>query len=240
LLHEDYLDPYYADALAVRLEQQLGKHVQLHLRGAAAEHTTAMLTQDSAEFRMVQPIDEGRAYELSAGVQRSLPETAGLRWAGALNVDVVNFESAWFTRPRLELRAQYDSESKATSFTTTLRASAPISGDLPRQYQVLLGGRETLPGYGYRVFGGDSYLLVNAEASRSLWEPWVRLRAFGAFGVTDVLGDDPYPRLRPVTDPVLSGGAGVSLFWDVVRFDLAYGDKWRGIFSIQPNLRDIL
>jgi hypothetical protein len=240
LFNEDYLDPYYADAVALRLEQRLGKYMQLHLRAGGEDHSGATLTQDSGEFRPVLGIDEGRAYELGAGVQRILPETAGLRWSGSLNVDVVHFDSTWFTRPRLELRLQYDSESKATSFISTLRASAPVAGDLPRQYQALLGGRETLPGYAYRAFGGDSYLLLNAEISRTVWEPWVRVRAFGAFGVTDVMGDDPYPQLRPRTDAVFGGGAGVSLFWDVIRLDLAYGDKWRGIFSVQPSLRDIL
>jgi hypothetical protein len=240
LFNEDYLDPYYGDAVALRLEQRLGRYLQLHVRGAVEEQSNATLTQDSGDFRPVLGIDEGRAYELSTGIQRTLPETAGLRWAGSLNVDVVRFDTAWFTRPRFELRLQYDSESKATSFTSTLRASAPMTGDLPRQYQVLLGGRETLPGYGYRAFGGDTYVLLNAEASRNVWQPWLRLRVFGAFGATDVLGDDPYPQLRPTTDPIFGGGAGVSLFWDVIRLDLAYGDKWRGVFSVQPNLRDIL
>ena len=171
---------------------------------------------------------------------RALPETAGLRWGGGLHFDIVALDDEWLTRPRLELRTQYDAVDKKTSFAAVLRASAPLSGDVPRQYQPLIGGRETLPGYGYRAFGGDAFLLLNAEGSRSIWEPWVRLRAFGAFGVTDVVGDHPYPQLRPVTDPVFGGGVGVSLFWDVLRFDVAYGDKWRTIFSIQPNLRDIL
>lgn len=240
LLHEDYLDPYYADGLSLRLERRLGKYMQARLRLAAEEQRSATLTQDASEFIPVRPISDGRAYEISVGVQRALPETAGLRWAGGLHADVVRFEAHWFARPRLEMRAHYDSDSKATSLSSTLRASAPVSGDLPPQYQVLLGGRETLPGYGYRAFGGDSYLLLNVEASRSIWEPWVRARAFGAFGVTDVIDGQRYPQLQPATDPAFSGGVGVSLFWDVLRFDIAYGDKWRTLFSVQPNLRDIL
>jgi hypothetical protein len=214
--------------------------MQAQLRVGVEEHSSATLTQDAGEFQPVMPIDDGRAFELTAGLHRSLPETAGLRWAGALGADVVRFDERWFTRPRLELRAHYDSQGKTTSFLATLRASAPVSGDLPRQYQVLLGGRETIPGYAYRAFGGDAYALVNAEASRSVWTPWLRLRMFGAFGVTDVLGDEPYTQLRPTTDAVFGGGLGVSLFWDVLRFDVARGDRWRTIFSIQPNLRDIL
>jgi hypothetical protein len=240
LLREDYLDPYYADAFGLRVEQRLGKQMQLALRAGMAEHSSAELTQDANDFRPVLAIDEGRAYELSAGVQRSLSESAGFRWAGGLFLDVVRFEQDWFTRPRLELRTQFDTQNKATSFTTVLRASAPASGALPRQYQALLGGRETVPGYEYRAFGGDAFLLLNAEASRSIWEPWVRLRVFGAFGATDVVGGSQYPLLRPVTDGVFGGGAGASLFWDVLRFDIAYGDGWRTIFSITPNLRDIL
>lgn len=240
LFRQDFLDPYYTDAIGVRVEQRLGKHLQVQLRAAAEDHSTALLTQDSAEFHPVLAIDAGRAYLASAGVHRSLPETAGLRWAGALNVDVVKSGTEWFSRPRLELHAQYDSDDKATSLLTTLRASAPLTGDLPRQYQVLLGGRETLPGYAYREFGGDSYVAVYAEAARSVREPWVRIRAFGGLAVTDFLGKNAYPRLRPTTDPVVGGGVGLSLFWDVLRFDIAYGEGWYTTFSVQPNLRDIL
>jgi hypothetical protein len=240
LFREDYLDPFYSDALSTRLEQQLSRTLQLNLRLAAEDHANAFLTQDAAEFQPILPIAEGRAYSLSLGVQRILPETAGLRWSGNANVDVVQFEGDRFVRPQFALQLQYDSEHKTTSFFTALRASAPVYGAVPRQYQVLLGGRETIPGYAYRAFGGDAYALLNTEVSRVLWEPWLRLRAFAAVGATDILGEANYPPLRPITDLIVGGGAGVSLFWDILRFDLARGDAWRVIFSVQPNLRDIL
>ena len=240
LLREDYLDPYHVDALSARIEQQLSRNWQLQLRLAAEEHGSATLTHDAADFRPVMPIDEGRAYMATVTLQRTLPETAGLRWAGRFSSDVVRFEDVWFTRPQLELRTQFDSESKRTHIAAALRAATVVDGSLPAQYQVLLGGRETIPGHAYREFGGDRYALLQLEASRSIWEPWLRLRVFGAAATTDFGGGSAYAPLRPHTRPVFGGGAGVGLMWDIIRLDLAHGDDWRVIFSVQPNLRDIL
>jgi hypothetical protein len=240
LFHEDYTDPYYVEAVTARLEQRLSRNWQLQLRIAAEEHSSAALTQDADDFRPVMPIDEGRAYAGTVSLQRALPETAGLRWSGALSGDVVQFEGEWFTRPRLELHAQFDNQSKRTHLAATLRGSTVLAGALPGQYQALLGGRETIPGYAYREFGGDRYALLNLEASRSVWEPWLRLRVFGAAGTTDFSSDAEYAPLRPHTKPVFGGGAGVGLFWDIIRLDFAYGDGWHTIFSVQPRLRDIL
>ena len=240
LFQRDYLDPFYVDALSLRFEQQASRNWQLHLRVAAEEHTSATLTQDADGFRPVLSVDEGRAYAAALRLERALPETAGLRWAGALQGDVVRFENEWFTRPRLELHAQFDNETRRTHLAAALHAGTVIDGALPAQYQALLGGRETVPGYGYRAFGGDTYGLLNLEASRSVWEPWLRLRAFGAAATTSFEGDTTYVQLRPATKPVYGGGVGVGLFWDIIRIDVAYGDRWRTIFSVQPNLRDIL
>ncbi|HET9438794.1 MAG TPA: hypothetical protein VFO52_01410 [Longimicrobiales bacterium] len=240
LFHDDYMDPYYVDAVGLRLKHDLTPRWQLQLDASAEDHSTSLLTQDSAEFRVVLPIDEGRAYHITAGLQRALPETSGLRWAGGLDLDAVNFENEWFLRPRLQLQAQYDSYDRATSFNTTLRASTPITGPVPRQYQALIGGRNTVPGWEYRAYGGDTYGLLTIDLSRALWEPWLRLRAFGGVGFTDMRGDSTFAGLRPTTDLIAGGGLGVSLFWDILRFDLARGDEWRVIFSVQPGLRDIL
>jgi hypothetical protein len=240
LFHDDYLDPYYVDALTLRFEQRVARNWQLQLRAAAEDHTTATLTQDVTEFRPVHAIDEGRAYVVTVGVQRALPITSGLRFAGGIDVDVVNF-NATFARPRLDLQAQFDNQAKTTSLLMRMRASTTLSEDVPRQYQVLLGGRETVPGYAYRSFGGNSYALAQFEAARTVWQPWLRVRAVGAAGYTDFSGRLRYERLRPETDGVkFGGGAGVGLFWDILRFDLTRGDDWRVVFSVQPTLRDLL
>jgi hypothetical protein len=97
-----------------------------------------------------------------------------------------------------------------------------------------------VPGWSYRAYGGDTYGLLNLDLTRKVWAPWLGVRAFGAAGFTDMRGDSAYAAIAPTTDVIFGGGAGVSLFWDILRFDLARGDEWRVIFSVQPQLRDIL
>jgi hypothetical protein len=160
--------------------------------------------------------------------------------AGGIDVDVVKFDET-FARPRVDAQVQYDNEAKTMSVLLRLRGSTTFNRDVPRQYQVLLGGRETIPGYAYRVFGGNSYALAQLDASRTVWQPWLRLRAFAAAGYTDYGGTQGYTRLGLGTNGVkFGGGVGVALFWDILRFDLARGDDWRFVFSVQPNLRDLL
>lgn len=240
LFHKDYFDPYYVDAATLEFQHSLTQRTSLQLRASVEEHTSASLTQDENEFRAITPIDEGRAYIATLAGTRSLPETAGLHFGGALGVDLIKFGDDVFARPHAEVRATYNSADKATSIITTLRGATVAAGSAPRQFQALIGGRHTIPGYAFRSFGGDTYGLLNVEVSRTVWEPWVGVRAFGAVGFTDMRGDSTYAPIRPTTDPIVGGGVGVSLLWDVLRFDLARGDEWRVIFSVQPQLRDIL
>ena len=240
LFHDDYLDPYYVDAATLRIEQRFARHWVMQLGAAAEDHDVALLTQDATEFRPVHAIDAGRAYAGVIGVRRVVPVTSGLRFAGSVDVDVVHFDNT-FVRPRLDLQAHYDNDAKTTSVLLQWRGSTTLGSDVPRQYQVLLGGRETIPGYAYRAFSGNSYALAQIEAARAVWQPWLRVRAFAAAGYTDYSGTQEYAQLRFETDGIkVGGGVGVALFWDILRFDLARGDEWRWVFSIQPNLRDLL
>jgi hypothetical protein len=242
LFHEDYLDPFYVDAVALRLEQQLARSLYLRFRLAAEEHSHATLTQDSADFRPVRRTADGNAYVFSVSAERSIRETAGVYWSGTVDVDVVLFNDEPFIRPHAQLRWNFVTADKATFATMTLRASTQFLRGGPPQYQALIGGRETVPGYAYRAFAGDSYALAGFEVSRAVWEPWLRVRAIGGAGATAFFSDYPHGRLAAATTDglIIGAGVGVSLFWDILRIDVVRGDQWRALFSVQPNLRDLL
>jgi hypothetical protein len=243
LRYEDYLDPYYADALSARVEYSLSPLTRVHGRVAAEAHSSAELTQDANDFRPLIPIDDGRFYIATLGLQRAIGETSGRRTGVELDVDVVRSDAREFIRPRVAVRTQYDSEDKRTYWAFGVRGSTALGGDgeLPRQYQSLIGGRETIPGYRYRAFGGEHYGLATFEYSRAVWEPWLRLRVIGGAGATGFSETLQDSARFPVSDGIKAGGGvGAGLFWDVLRVDFTYGDKFRTILSVTPNLRDLL
>ena len=82
--------------------------------------------------------------------------------------------------------------------------------------------------------------LLRLQASRAVIAPWITARVFGAAGVTGFgrngLPDDAW--LRRSTDGLKSSaGAGVSLGWDLLHFDvgrgLTDGADWEFLFLIQ-------
>jgi hypothetical protein len=129
------------------------------------------------------------------------------------------------------------SVSRGIDFLATLEGGL-LLGDPPVQSHYFLGGRETIPGYEFRSLSGDRFWLLRAEGARDLRTPWARLRIFGAVGRARF--DEP-----PASETghpkgsrglLASGGAGMGLFWDVLRLDLSRGfsggGDWELVFSV--------
>jgi hypothetical protein len=112
----------------------------------------------------------------------------------------------------------------------------------PPQMLFLLGGPGTLPGHEYRSFVGRRFWLARAEGTHPLRPPWVGIRAFAAFGATQLAGAEPPPGWRAHDSDGLraSVGAGLSLGWDVLRLDFARGlrdGRWAVVFSVDPRFQ---
>jgi hypothetical protein len=133
-------------------------------------------------------------------------------------------------------------------------------GDPPLQEFALAGGRNTLPGYGYRTFAGDAFALLDIEASRDIVAPWIRGRLLASGGWVGDVGESVYSiEGEPLDGPArvrdlwtarrtagfaTSLGAGLGLGWDVLRLDLVRGldrgREWQLLLSIQPRLWGVL
>ncbi|HZD03757.1 MAG TPA: hypothetical protein VE173_02535, partial [Longimicrobiales bacterium] len=116
----------------------------------------------------------------------------------------------------------------------------------PPQLLYLLGGRETLLGHTFRGYVGDAFWLLRGEASRTLLDPWVSLRAFASAGRASMDSDElpaGWAGLDPDGGVLLSVGAGVGLLWDVLRIDVGRGldgGRWEAAFSVTRRFRSWL
>jgi hypothetical protein len=182
--------------------------------------------------------------DLGAGGTK-LHDVAGVR--GALLDVATGGNHHDFIRPRLDLGLTRRWQQADGRLDVALAAGA-ATGTLPRQALYLVGGRGTLPGYPFRAFGGDRFATLQTTASADLWAPFVRGRVFGAAGWTDV-GDSGRDALAawgavPMTTPKYGAGAGVGLFYDILRIDVARGlsggGRWELIIEANPGFWDIL
>ena len=109
---------------------------------------------------------------------------------------------------------------------------------------ILLGGRSTVPGYGFRPWGGDQAFFALTAVSREVAAPWLRIRILGSLGWTEIttvsrvaadnFGVTNSEGVRP------SVGGGLGLLWDVVRIDAAKGlddGQWEWMVSVNPAWR---
>ena len=139
-------------------------------------------------------------------------------------------------------------------FDATSRAGIQLPGGtlehVPAQRLFLIGGPGTLPGYDIRSFAGDRFGLASAELTRDVFAPWVRGRLTAAAGWT-AFGSSSLPAGWDVGYPTSatggvksSVGAGVGLFWDIIRLDLARGlnsgGRWQLVLSVTPTLWDFM
>jgi hypothetical protein len=262
----DYTDPFYAGGLEGWGERRVGGAWTGTLRLRAEAHTRARLESTfslgGGGFREVRPIDEGLMLGGSLFFARAAPSGVARGWSASAGFDggvflgdepdeldptfTVN-GTRTFVRPRLDLgwvRRWTPARAELEAGT-----SAGIAlGELPRQALFLVGGRGTIPGFPFRAFGGDRFVLARVMGSADVAGPWLRGRAFANAGWTGVgsAGREPLREWGAVrtASPRASLGAGVGLFYDILRVDVARGlgpdGRWELIVEANPSFWDFL
>ena len=256
-LGDDFTDPYYARGARLSLERRLGNWT-IGLAATAEHQESASRTihstvfDDSSALRPVRPVDEGTMVAAHVEARRATPEFENAGWDGSLDLLAGTFDGDFFARPI----AQAALNRRSTDLRTAarLRATGGLAlGSPASQHLFLLGGRETLPGYGYRSFSGDAFALADLQVTRTIAAPWLGARLLATAGWTGWLDDppaDPASSLpgQPAwaawgttdSDGIRTSiGAGVSLFYDLFRLDLVRGldgGEWQLIFSLAPSL----
>ena len=230
-LGKDYLDPYYVDGAELSVRRRLSDAWWWQATAGGERHRSATLTQDdalfddSSTFRPVRPISEGDYIFARLDFERPVIDARA---------------DAWGTRARLEYGGYRGNAFAQLTVDASLRRS---SSDHSRQLLVLagagvgtpterfdhrgffIGGINTLPGYEYRAFGGITFALLNVEARQAVWEPWLGVRALGAIGGAGGHGNGQTGTecTGVCNGGGVSAGAGLSLFWDMLRIDAVRG-----------------
>lgn len=223
-LDTDYLDPFYATgaSLTHRVGGDGGPGLDATLRWE--EHDAARRVVDAEPgglHRPVRPVEEGtnRAVEMEA--------FAGVDDNGAtarLRVLLGRFDDRGYAGVRGLLSWTRRWLEEDVRLRADLHGGA-VSGDAPVQSLFHLGGRGTLPGYGYRSYAGDRFTLLRTSASWGAAAPWIRPRITGAVGWTD-LDAHRLPsgwNARPTPISHFSAGVGAGLFWDIFQLDASRG-----------------
>ncbi|HLM68303.1 MAG TPA: hypothetical protein VK358_12280, partial [Longimicrobium sp.] len=251
----DYSDPYYASGAELRMDRPVGRGwngalgLRVEEHESAARETDFSLLGGSDHFRPVVPIAEGTFYGGSAALRRTLPAEVARGVSLGFSVDGGRLDTGrdalHFARPRVD--AGWVRRGGGGRELLVEAQAGGVLGDMPPQATFLLGGRGTVPGYRFREYGGDAFALARATLSSDLVPQFVRGRVFAAGGWVD--NSDPPPplgldALGGRTGGMASVGAGVGLFFDILRIDVARGlgggGVWEVIVEANPSFWDFL
>ncbi|MEX1182496.1 MAG: hypothetical protein WEF86_04625 [Gemmatimonadota bacterium] len=241
-LGDDYSDIYYATGARLSFDRVVSGGLRAAIELVAERHRSARLESSSAplgdsRFRPVLAIDDGDLSAATASISRPVPDGRARSWTASLAAELGTFAGEWYLRPTLDAAFRLASDDHSRAMLLSGSAGA-VAGDVPSQRLFLLGGMNTMPGYRHRSFAGTRFGLASLEASAAVLQPWIRLRLIGAAGAVGGLefGDpaadpeqgEPDPAFQSwgaaATDGLrVSAGAGVSLFWDLLRIDYVRG-----------------
>lgn len=261
LAGRDYSDLFYASGGRLDLSRPVIRGWTGTFTGRVEDQRSAHReTEQSAfgDFRPVRPIDDGLMLGGAVSLTHASPSGKATAWTATVGVDGGHLEldddtaalapqgSLDFARPRLDVGITRRWPGGAR-LETALNAGAAV-GTLPAQALYLLGGRGTVPGYAFRAYGGDRFATLRATLSTDVSSPWLRGRLLGAAGWADAggVGEEALARFGavPMSTPKFSVGAGVGIFYDILRVDIARGlssgGRWELIVEANPSFWDFL
>ncbi|MCL7970912.1 MAG: hypothetical protein M8866_02320 [marine benthic group bacterium] len=242
---DDYVDPYFRDGVSLSASSPIGS-LTATVTAVWEEQRSAELvsgTIGSAEPRPVRSITDGTDPHLDVELGRHFGSALAAVWSVSFNSQLASGGDFGYTRWALSFDATPPDPDAVWQWEAA-GAVALATGTLPEQRLILLGGRSTVPGYGFRPWGGDQAVYALAAISREILAPWMRGRILGSLGWTEItivsreaaerFGVTRSGGLRP------SVGAGLAMFWDVIRLDVARGlddGQWEWILSVNPAWR---
>ena len=195
-----------------------------------------------ADVLLDVPLWRSTGFEVSAAARAELGHFSNEEAVTCVLIGVcARYRTGTYVRPVVDLTADYTSESRKWSASSGLSFGG-VFGDPPIQKVFFLGGVGTVPGHAFREMIGQSFVLAKAEVARDLAAPWVRLRATGAVGSVGRT-EMPWSSPRGSYNRAASVGIGVSLLWDVLRFDYIFGgdaDRSAIFFSVRPDFWHML
>jgi hypothetical protein len=207
-----------------------------------------VLFGDVADFRPVLPIEKATVVEAQLTALRVVPESNDGNWGGNATISGGLIDGDAFGRAVADLTIQRRSADRRTLIAARGAAGAAV-GHVAPQSAFLLGGRNTLPGYPYRGFAGDVFALADVSLEHAILQPFLGLRLSAAAGWASPIDpvDAPAEFLAwPIggTDGIRpSVGAGVAIFYDILRLDLHRGLRgggWTLLLSVRPDLWGML
>jgi hypothetical protein len=201
--------------------------------------------EHAGDFRIVRTIDEGWVGTARVASELALRPTliATLEARGSRRTPLHGGATTNDASLIGSLAWERGGQGSATRVTARLDGGIAL-GAVLRQHLFLLGGVGTLLGQPYRQQVGDRFWLARLEASRSLFSPWVTLRALAGVGAAQ-LSDSDAPlefdwQAAGRAGMRGSAGAGVGLLWDVLHIDVGHGVKggeWELVFSVDRRFR---
>ena len=251
----DYSDAYFTRGAELRMDRALGRgwngafRLRVEEQRSANRVTDFSLLGGSDHFRPVAPIVEGTFYGGSVALRRPVAVEVARGLSLGVGVDGGQLRRTARTtasRGRGWTWAGCGAAGPARSWRWT-RSAGGVLGDMPPQAAFLLGGRGTVPGYEFRSYRGDAFGLARATYAADLVPSFVRGRVFAAGGWTGD-SDPPSPlglsELGQRRGGMVSVGAGVGLFFDILRIDVARGltdgGVWEVIIEANPSFWDFL
>ncbi|MDX1567519.1 MAG: hypothetical protein R3223_06950 [Longimicrobiales bacterium] len=239
-LDEDYRDPWFASGLHLFHRfggppSPGGANVRVRARYEEHEAPRFVLDEPVASFRPLPPVEEGRLLALDLDLRTSVAESFSVE----TGLTLARIEDSGWLEARGAVGWSRAWLAHDVEVDTRLQGGI-LSPEAPPQTLYRLGGRGTVPGFPYRGFGGDAYWLVRVAGSWGFGAPWIRPRILVSAGSTWDTGTRTATELPipPAEDPRLSVGAGVGLFWDILRVDVSRGldgGAWEWVLSVNEE-----
>ena len=253
---EDYREPYWKDGARLTLGRRwedLEGRISLIWEDWDPARLGAADLVDRA-YRPVRPVAAGDALMLSAEVERRHPgllgTVGGTSWQlsleGASRTVAGSFE---YVRGAFRAATTWPDAVLGLGIQLSAEAGAVAGGNPPPAKLFFAGGRGTVRGYDYHRFAGDVFGFAHAELSRPLRYPYLSAAAFVDVGwigfegtrarQATALWEAAGTPVETARGPLLGVGAGLGLFFDILRLEAAHGltqdGEWEIVVRVSPR-----